>query len=93
MALGDYYTYANREAKKCVDHAVALAEDQDVKATGRVLKNARSVVQAMTEFAAEQEVDLIVVGRRGMSGFKRLLLGSVSAGIVSHAHASVLVVK
>jgi nucleotide-binding universal stress UspA family protein len=93
MTLGDYYMYANKEAEKWVDDAVSLTEGQDVKATGHVLKNARSVVRAITEYAAEQEVDLIVVGRRGMSGFKRLLLGSVSAGIVSHAHASVLVVK
>jgi nucleotide-binding universal stress UspA family protein len=85
--------YANKEAEKWVDDAVSLAEGQDVKATGHVLKNARSVVQAIIEYAADQEVDLIVVGRRGMSGFKRLLVGSVSGGIVSHAHASVLVVK
>jgi len=93
ITLGDYYVYANKEAEKWVDDAVSLAEGHGVKAKGRVLKNAPSIVQALTEYAADQEVDLIVVGRRGVSGFKRLLVGSVSSGVVSHARSSVLVVK
>ncbi|MDP9440109.1 MAG: universal stress protein [Actinomycetota bacterium] len=36
--------------------------------------------------------DLVVVGRRGLGGVKRLLMGSVSEGIVQHASCPVLVV-
>ena len=36
---------------------------------------------------------MIVVGTRGKSGFKKLLLGSVASGIVTYAHCPVLVVK
>ena len=36
---------------------------------------------------------LVVVGSRGHSGIKRLVLGSVSESVLSHAHCSVLVVR
>ena len=42
---------------------------------------------------ASHNVDLIVIGTRGRSGFKKLLLGSVASGVVTYAHCPVMVVK
>jgi nucleotide-binding universal stress UspA family protein len=39
------------------------------------------------------DVDLIVVGTRGRSGFSKKLLGSVALGVVTHAYCPVIVVK
>jgi nucleotide-binding universal stress UspA family protein len=41
---------------------------------------------------AAKDADLIVVGRRGLGGFGRLLLGSVSEHVVRHADTTVVVV-
>jgi nucleotide-binding universal stress UspA family protein len=48
---------------------------------------------AMVETAHRDDVDLLVVGHRGMSGVARVLLGSVSEHVARHAHCSVLVVR
>jgi nucleotide-binding universal stress UspA family protein len=43
--------------------------------------------------AEEEEADLIVIGSRGLSEWKALLLGSVSDHVLHHAHCSVLIVR
>lgn len=79
-------------ARNTLAMGVQAAKNRGVEATGELLE-ASSTVQALVEFAANEKADLIVVGTRGMSGFKKLILGSVSSGLVSHASCSVLVVR
>ena len=89
----EYYEAAQKEGKTAVDEVVRSAEAKNVKATGIILGPAVSIVETIIDHAAKNNVDLIVVGTRGRTGFKKLLLGSVSTGILSHANCSVLVVR
>jgi nucleotide-binding universal stress UspA family protein len=50
-------------------------------------------VEEIINAAKTEKVDLIVVGSRGLGGFQRLMVGSVSDGVVHHAHCPVLVVR
>ncbi|MDP3973124.1 MAG: universal stress protein [Candidatus Nanopelagicales bacterium] len=43
--------------------------------------------------ATELGADLIVVGSRGLGGFRGVLLGSVSQRCVSHAQCPVVIVR
>jgi nucleotide-binding universal stress UspA family protein len=43
--------------------------------------------------AEQEQFDLIVVGRRGTSLFKKMVLGSVSERVLRYAHCPVLLVK
>lgn len=51
------------------------------------------VASTIIETAAEGGFDLIVMGSRGIGGFKKLLLGSVSNAVAHEASTSVLIVK
>jgi nucleotide-binding universal stress UspA family protein len=52
-----------------------------------------NIAGGILDYAEENNIDLIVIGTRGKSGFKRLLLGSVASHVVTYAHCTVLVVK
>ena len=49
--------------------------------------------RSICEQAQQSEVDLIVMGSRGLSGLQKLILGSVSSYVIRHAYCSVLVVR
>lgn len=52
-----------------------------------------SPAQIIIKVAKKANVDIIVVGSRGLSSVRRYLLGSVSDDISMHARSSVLIVK
>jgi nucleotide-binding universal stress UspA family protein len=84
---------ATQTAREIVDRHASKARNQGVRVRGKVLSATGTVVQEIVDFASQERADLIVLGTRGLGGFKRMLMGSVSSGVVSHAHCSVLVIK
>lgn len=57
------------------------------------LMNEGHTVQEIIRTAKEGKYDLIVIGARGISHVRELLLGSVTDGVIHHAVCPVLVVK
>ena len=49
--------------------------------------------ETLLDVARGERADLIVVGSHGRSGIAKMMLGSVSSHVVTHAPCSVLVVK
>jgi nucleotide-binding universal stress UspA family protein len=88
-----YFDAARKNAKMVLQEIVKLSETEGVKASELLIEGLSSVVEAIVSNASKRNADLIVMGTRGQSGFKKLLLGSVSSGVVSHAHCSVLIVR
>ncbi|MEU0312269.1 universal stress protein [Nocardioides sp. NPDC006273] len=70
--------------------AATAAEEAGVEVRFEVLAGPPG--EALRRFAEEQNMDLVVVGRRGR-GLSPHLLGSVSSDLVRHAHLPVLVVE
>ncbi len=77
-----------------LNKAVAIVEDENVASvTKRVVQASGSLVGAIVEDALESKSELVVLGTRGLGGFRRLALGSVSSGVAAHASCPVLVVR
>jgi nucleotide-binding universal stress UspA family protein len=52
-----------------------------------------SITDTIVSYAESHQVDLIVMGSRGLGGFKKLLLGSVASGVSQHSKCPVLIIK
>jgi len=59
----------------------------------QVLTSGHDNKQAVVEYASEKEVDIVIVGSRGLGKLKSFLIGSFSDYVVHHAACSVLVVR
>ncbi len=92
-ALERYSQLARSEARAILAAATALAKEAGVSVRSVLLDRASSPVEMITRLAEQERADLIVSGTRGLSGFKKMILGSVSAGLVSRAPCSVLIVR
>ena len=87
----DYAGEAIKQGKKSLTGAVKLAEELGAKVSGFVKDG--YAAEVILDAEGSEGVDLIVVGRRGMSGVKRFLMGSVSSSVVSHSKCDVLIVR
>jgi nucleotide-binding universal stress UspA family protein len=72
-----------RAENQASDHGVAVSTATE---TG-------SPADAVVEYAEDHAVDLIVIGSRGNTGAKRLLLGSVAERVVRRSPTPVTVVR
>jgi nucleotide-binding universal stress UspA family protein len=89
--------YENEKAKiqKIFDDINEKAKAEGITSKSKILIIPRTegIVKPIVNYAEEEEIDLIVVGTRGRTGIKKLLLGSIANGLVTYAHCAVIVVK
>lgn len=76
-----------------------LLEEEREQALARGARTAETVtlhgevLESLLAYLERNPHDLVVVGSRGLTPGRRLLLGSVSSGLVDSAHCPVLVVR
>ena len=52
-----------------------------------------STVKKLVTYAKTMKIDLVVMGSRGLTGWKKLLLGSIASGVSQQVHCPVLIVR
>jgi nucleotide-binding universal stress UspA family protein len=78
-------------SRTLVQRAVRTLRDVGLPAEAQVLNG--DPREEILELARRERADLIVVGSRGRTGLTKLVLGSVSSHVVTHAPCTVTVVK
>lgn len=92
-SLNDLNTEAKHDAEKWFNQVNKIADNAKIKVKAEVVLTVISIVEAILSYAEKEGVDLIVVGSKGRSGWKKLILGSTASGISTYAHCPVLIVK
>ncbi len=82
---------AQQAAEKTAEEGCALAREAGFEAEP-VVADGVPIWNQIVEVAEERDVDLIVIGSRGLSGLKHVALGSVAAAVAQHSKRSVLVI-
>lgn len=81
-----------RIAKVILEDARLVAESKSIENVGLATADGDPAEQIL-KFAETQEADMIVMGTRGLGGFKSLLLGSTSQKVGHLAHCTFVTVK
>lgn len=88
----DYDKASTEQAEKYLKQIVARADTAGIKAESRAVSNF-NVADGVVQAATENDCDMIFIGSHGRSGLSRLLLGSVTAKVLSLATCAVLVYR
>lgn len=98
MVAPSYFEEYKKEAEKwfqeIIDHVSRETSiDVSSKVKSEVITTPFSTAASILNYAEERDVDLIIIGTRGHSGLKKMLLGSVATDVVTYSYCPVLVIK
>lgn len=88
----EYLSAATAEGSEVLLQARQLFEAHGLAVNSAVVEG-HAVYRAILDAAQAADADLIVMGSHGRRGLEKLILGSVTAQVLSHTHLSVLVVR
>ncbi|WP_457279215.1 universal stress protein [Polaromonas sp. P5_D5] len=88
----EYLSAATAEANEAITAAKQAFQEAGITATGSVVEG-HAIYRGILDTAEAVDADLIVMGSHGRRGLEKLVLGSVTAQVLSHAHLPVLVVR
>jgi nucleotide-binding universal stress UspA family protein len=84
---------SRKEAKDLLDQVKEKAVKNDIRIKTEVLNSVHGIVPAIVSYTESKKSDLIVMGTRGNTKLKKMLLGSVAQGVVTYAPCPVMVVR
>jgi nucleotide-binding universal stress UspA family protein len=84
---------AAAEARRLADEGARIAQHAGLMAEPVAVEAAGHVWETIVELADRDDAATIVMGSRGLTGLRALLLGSVSSAVVNHADRPTLIVR
>jgi nucleotide-binding universal stress UspA family protein len=89
----EFLKKAKEEAAEWFNKIRTNAAENGVEIKVETVEELYSVPAAIVKYAENENVDLIILGSTGKTGFKRLLLGSVASEVIIHSPIPVMIIK
>jgi nucleotide-binding universal stress UspA family protein len=96
MVSPSYLNDFKKEAERWFNEIMnQIKDDSEIKERIKsdVITSPFSIAASILNYAEERNIDLIIIGTRGNSGLKKMLLGSVASDVVTYSYCPVLVIK
>jgi nucleotide-binding universal stress UspA family protein len=87
-----YLGAATAEANQALGSAKQTLENAGVTVAASVIES-HAIYRGILETSSSVGADLIVMGSHGRRGLEKLVLGSVAAQVLAHAHLPILIVR
>jgi nucleotide-binding universal stress UspA family protein len=83
-----------KEARHWLSNIDNLAKARHIRFESKIIEDVvPRIGGTIVSYGEKEKVDLIVVGTRGRSAFKKVLIGSVASDVLHYAHCPVMIVK
>jgi nucleotide-binding universal stress UspA family protein len=83
---------AEDHARDIAEDGVKLAQAGGLQAEALPVRDAADIADTILETASERDAAAIVIGSRGLKGFKSKLMGSSSSSVLSRSSVPVVIV-
>ncbi|WP_406655982.1 universal stress protein [Methanolobus sp. ZRKC2] len=83
--------HLREEGNRAVEYVVDMGKKEGIEVEPVIIEG-EEPTNGIMNFAAENDIDIIVMGTLGKTGFEHILLGSVAENVIRHAKKQVLVV-
>jgi len=89
--IDEYFADGDRHYRPILDEILEAAKEYNIVVESKILHG--HIAESIVRYAADYKVDLIVMGTRGMGGFKNLVIGSVAQKVTTYATVPVTIMK
>ncbi|HED14359.1 MAG TPA: universal stress protein [Gammaproteobacteria bacterium] len=87
-----YSKLAREQAEDIVQKGLYAAKDADLKAVTSMIREGRPA-RTIIEVVKEENIELLVIGTRGLTGLREITMGSVAHKVTVASPCPVLIVK
>lgn len=85
---------ARDATREWFDDIKTYAKEKNIHMIRTDLVTTRSSIEsAIVNYGERNQIDLIIIGTSGHSGFKKLMPGGVALRVVKHAHCPAMMIK
>ncbi len=91
LAGSEYTKILRKYAKDVMQKAQKITDQEGIKS--RIITKEGNIADEIVKYSKQHNIDLIIVGSKGLGAVIKFLLGSISSKIANHALCSVLIIK
>ena len=85
---------AKRQAEVLVLNTIdPLIRKEGINIKKEVIEESDTVEKAIIDYAKKNNIDVIVIGTKGMTAVEEYFFGSVANAVIHHAHCSVFAIR